>query len=813
MHALATSPLFADVLIEDLPAHVEREIYTYSVPESLRQQIGLGQQATVPFGSRLRMGFVVRLHQSPPSMRARPLQSLSQQQLLEPQFLKWLQWIANYYLCSLSQVLATALPRQLTGSIRRLIAPTLSPSEFVAALESKFVLQPDLIDFGKYLISSAPSWKTWTGCKRKFGNALQGWLDSLRQEQLIEVFDEIRPKVKPRTQLFVSYLREPTGLTPRQAGVLRTLRQAGGYLTLSDLCEKAETNTATVNKLEEKGAVDISNARMRRIPLASLSSEPQQRPVLTATQETVLERLLEIIENPPQPEPVALLHGVTGSGKTEVYMNAMARVIDQGGSGIFLLPEISLTPLMLKRLRGFFGEQVAILHSGLGEGEYLDEWERIRDGHAPIVVGARSAIFAPVRNLRLIVIDEEHESSFKQDNGLRYDARTIALGRAWLNKGLVLLGSATPRLESWYRATKGDYPYLEMPERVHAQPLPPVSVVDMRNYEGKGTAFSMPLRLAINEALAREEQIILLLNRRGYAATVLCRSCGESLHCPLCDVSLTYHRSEERLKCHYCDYHCPPPTKCPQCQSEAIRSFGLGTQKLEELTRKLFPLARTIRLDRDTTTAKNAHLELLDEFGSGRANIMIGTQMVAKGLDFPKVTVVGLMVADMALNLPDFRAAERTFQLLTQAAGRGGRGDLPAKVFLQTYAPEHMAIRHAISHDYAAFAREELLHRQDLSYPPFGNLVRLIFVHPRQEQAMQVATAFAKDLQQKGPADMHILGPTPAPIPRIRSLYLVQMLLKIPEFQTLRPLLRKLSRSYASDVQRLVVDIDPYSML
>jgi len=813
MHALASSPLFADVLIEDLPAHVEREIYTYSVPESLRKQIGLGQQATVPFGSRLRMGFVVRLHQSPPSMRARPLQSLSQQQLLEPKFLKWLHWIAQYYLCSLSQVLATALPRQLTGSIRRLIAPTLPVAEFVARLESEFVLQPDLVDFGKYLIASAPSWKTFTGCKRKFGNRLQGWLDTLRQQQLIEIYDEMRPKVQPRTQLFVSYLKEPTGLTPRQSGVLRTLRQAGGYLTLTELCEQAETNTVTINKLEEKGAVDISNARLRRIPLASLSSEPQKRPTLTADQEAVLERLLAALENPPQPEPVALLHGVTGSGKTEVYMHTMARVVEQDGGCIFLLPEISLTPMMLMRLRGFFGEQVAILHSGLGEGEYLDEWERIRDGEAPIVVGARSAIFAPVKNLRLIVIDEEHESSFKQDNGLRYDARTLALGRAWLNKGLVLLGSATPRLESYYRATQGDYPYLQMPNRVHSQPLPPVSVVDMRNYEGKATAFSPPLKLAIEEALKREEQVILLLNRRGYAATVLCRSCGETLHCPLCAVSLTYHRSDERLKCHYCDYHCPPPKKCPHCQSDAIRSFGLGTQKLEELTHKLFPGARTVRLDRDTTSAKHAHLELLGEFGSGRANIMIGTQMVAKGLDFPKVTVVGLMVADLALNLPDFRAAERTFQLLTQAAGRGGRGDLPARVYLQTYAPEHMAIRHAINHDYAAFAQDELLHRQDLHYPPFGSLVRLIFVHPRQELALQVAQAFATDLRQRGPADLQILGPSPAPIERIRSLFLVQLLLKIPELQVLRPLLHKLSRQYASEVQRLVVDIDPYSML
>ncbi|PIQ29198.1 primosomal protein N' [bacterium (Candidatus Blackallbacteria) CG17_big_fil_post_rev_8_21_14_2_50_48_46] len=815
MHA-SPPVLYADVLIEDLPAHVEREIYTYSVPETLRPEIGLGQQATVPFGSRLRLGYIVRLHQSPPPVKTRPLQTISEQQLLEPAFLKWLHWISAYYLCSLSQVLSTALPRQLTGSVRRLLAPLGSVAEFVAQLERRYLLQPDLVDFGKYLISSAPSWKTWQGCKRKFGGRFQGWVDTLRQEGLIEVFDQIQPKVQPLTRLFVTYLREPTGLTPRQAGVLRTLRQAGGYLSLAELLDQSETNAGLVNKLEEKGAVEISNARMRRVPLASLSSKIQsERPPLTETQEQVLAKLLLLLESPPQPEPLALLHGVTGSGKTEVYMHTMARVVEQGGSCIFLLPEIALTPMMLQRLRGFFGEQVAILHSGLGEGEYLDEWERIRDGDAPIVVGARSAVFAPVQKLRLIVIDEEHESSYKQDNGLRYDARTLAMGRVWLTGGLVLLGSATPRLETWQRAQSGEIPYLEMPQRIHAQPLPPVSVVDMRTvFNGsKASAFSPPLRLAIEAALQRDEQVILLLNRRGYAASVLCRSCGETLHCPLCAVSLTYHRSEERLKCHYCDYHCPMPERCAKCKSVAIHTFGLGTQKLEEMTRKLFPQARTIRMDRDTTANKNAHLELLESFGSGQSNVLIGTQMVAKGLDFPKVTVVGLMVADLALNLPDFRAAERTFQLLTQAAGRGGRGDLPARVFLQTYAPEHMAIRHAIRHDFSAFAQEELSLRKDLLYPPFGSLVRLVFVHPRQEQAQQVAEHFAQALRQENLPDLQILGPTPAPIARIRSLFLVQMMLKIPNLQHVRPALRKLARSHAAEVQRLIVDIDPYTML
>lgn len=810
---MSAEPLFADVLIEDLPSHIERDIYTYSVPEAWRHTVDLGQQATVPLGSRLCLGYIVRLHHSPPPVVARPLQALSQDQLLDPAYFKWLHWIADYYLTSLSQVLGTALPRHLTGAVRRLIAPTLSVAEFVAYLEKTYT--PELVDFGKYLIASAPHWKTIQGCKRKFGERCQIWLKTLRQQGLIEIFDQIQPKVKPRTQRFVIYQSEPMGLTPRQAGILRSLRQAGGTLSLRELCQRAETHPATIYKLAQKGAVEIVDLPMRRVPLASLSQAVNgERPSLTADQARVLAQLQGLLAHPPEPEPLALLHGVTGSGKTEVYMHAMEQVLQEGGGCIFLLPEIALTPVMLQRLRAFFGERVALLHSGLGPGEYLDEWERIRQGEAPIVVGARSAIFAPVQKLRLIVIDEEHETSYKQDHGLRYDARTLALGRAWLSKGLVLLGSATPRLESWYKAQTGKIPCLSMPERVYAQPLPQVQVVDMRiaSY-GRATAFSPPLKLAMAEALARQEQIILLLNRRGYATSMLCRSCGETLHCPLCSVSLTYHRSEACLKCHYCNYHTGLPERCPHCESTAIRSFGLGTQKLEELTHQQFPGVRTLRMDRDTTSKKNAHLDILQAFSTGQAQILIGTQMVAKGLDFPRVTVVGIIAADLALHLPDFRAAERTFQLLTQAAGRGGRGHLPAQVFIQSYVPEHMAIRYALTHDYAAFAQEELALRKELSYPPFGSLVRLILAHPQQAHAMQVATALAAELRQASLQGLQILGPAPTPIARIRSLYLVHIILKTPVLSALRSLLRPIARRYVHQVHRMAIDIDPYHML
>jgi primosomal protein N' (replication factor Y) len=814
---MPTLPLFADVLIEDLPAHIAQDIFTYAIPTAFQAQIVLGQQVIVPLGTRRQTGFVIKLHSRAPGFNIRPLERLFPEPLFEAVYLRWLHWVAQYYVSSLSQVLGTALPRQLTGRIRRELIPLSDPASFVQTLESRFgTSHPEWVDFGKYLISSAPSWKSVNTCKRQFGSAFAAYSEALQTAGLIAIEERIEPRAQPRLRQEVQFRSEPTGLSLRQASVLRQLRAAGGRLTLKDLCQLANTQVALIQKLAARGAVEIVQVRERRIPLASRSgAQSQTRPPLTAAQQAALDRILACLAQPPHPEPALLLHGVTGSGKTEVYMHAMAEVLRQGGTCLFLLPEIALTPLMLERLRGFFGDQVALLHSGLSAGEYLDEWERIRDGEAPVVVGARSAIFAPLRRLRLIVIDEEHESSYKQDNGLRYDARTLALGRAWLSGGLVILGSATPRLETWHKAQQGQYPCLSLPERIQARPLPPVSVIDMRTIfaDDKGSVFSPALRLALAEALDRQEQAVLLLNRRGYSASVLCRSCGQGVECPLCAIGLTYHRSDDRLKCHYCDYQSGMPERCPACQSTAFHRFGLGTQKLEELTRQFFPAARTVRMDRDTTRTREAHLELLDRFASGEANVLIGTQMVAKGLDFPRITVVGLLMADLALNLPDFRAAERTFQLLTQAAGRGGRGELPARVFLQTWAPEHMAIRHAVQHDFAGFAREELHTRQELHYPPFGHLVRIVMAHPREQSAHQAAEALAAELRASLPPEVILLGPAAAAIARIRSLFLVQMLLKTQNLKALRPVLKQVGRRWQREVQRLVIDIDPYTML
>lgn len=509
-------------------------------------------------------------------------------------------------------------------------------------------------------------------------------------------------------------------------------------ISVKALAESVRDPGDALKKLAADGMILISETETLRTPDISFEAPEDPGFILTPGQEEALEEILPTLKGKGGR---FLLHGVTGSGKTEVFMEAVRKTLELGKSAIILVPEIALTPQMVAWFRGRFGPVAAVIHSRLSPGERFDEWRRIRRGDARVVIGARSAVFSPVRHLGLIVVDEEHESTYFSDHHPRYDAREVALSRCEREKATLILASATPSVLSFARARRGDYMLLEMPKRVNDRPLPEVELVDMREEleNGNRTVLSGALRKALKECAARREQAMLLMNRRGYNSFVSCRSCGYVVKCPNCDISMTYHlgAADGLLRCHYCGQAMKPPEKCPECGSRYIRYFGAGTQKVEEEVQKLLPGIRTLRMDYDTTSGKDGHGKILEAFRSGRASILIGTQMIAKGLDFPRVTLVGVVAADLTLNLPDYRSRERTFQLLTQVAGRAGRGDEPGKVIIQTYKPEDPVIGFAARQDYRSFFEDEFKRRRNGLYPPFTLLARILVESPKEEAAIR----------------------------------------------------------------------------
>mgnify|MGYP000875660745 CR=1 FL=1 len=608
---------------------------------------------------------------------------------------------------------------------------------------------------------------------------------------------------------------------PRQAAVLRAAMASPGQ-TVKELAAAAETTGKTVELLVKKGYLA---AVKNTVQPSSGYGGPQFAAgcgglQLNAEQATALEQIKGALK--AGRFRAFLLHGVTGSGKTEVYLRAIADVLQEGRQAVALVPEIALTPQMIELFRARFGNLVAVLHSGLAGTARYQAWRRVKSGEAPVVLGTRSAVFAPAPRPGLFIIDEEHESSYKQDDHLRYHAREVALKRAQQSGAVVILGSATPSLESYLKAGPGGiYRLLKLPRRIDNHPLPPVQVVDMRDELKRGNRgiFSVPLVEAINRRLERHEQVILFLNRRGYANFVVCRQCGLVIKCPSCDISLTYHL-DGTLRCHYCNYSTNRPVLCPRCGSDQIRHFGVGTQKVEEEARRLFPEARVLRMDSDTTSRRGAHERLIGSFRDGRADILIGTQMIAKGLDLPKVTLVGVINADTTLHMPDFRAAERTFQLLTQVAGRAGRGSLAGEVQIQTYTPDHYSITAAAAHDYEGFYRSEAPVRRVLAYPPFSHLARLLLTHS-DEETLTKGALLAKEVLEKIAAGVNIpvdiLGPAPAPMSRIKGQYRWQLVLKGPRRNTLKDVLKEaliiLDKERPAFKPSVHVDINPQGMV
>ena len=576
-------------------------------------------------------------------------------------------------------------------------------------------------------------------------------------------------------------------------------------------------STALLNEAAKNGWLTFVEKEAYRDPFANQTFEKTTALSLNAEQQVAVETILQSVQE--QQSQTYLLEGITGSGKTEVYLQVIAEVLNQGKTAIMLVPEISLTPQMVQRFKSRFGEHVAVMHSGLSQGEKYDEWRKIERGEAEVVVGARSAIFAPIENIGVIIIDEEHEASYKQEETPRYHARDLAIWRSEYHHCPVVLGSATPSLESRARAQKNVYQRLRLTQRANqAATLPTIDVVDMRQEveNGNVSSFSMSLQEKLQERLEKNEQSVLLLNRRGYSSFVMCRDCGYVLPCPNCDISLTLHMDSKTMKCHYCGHEERIPYRCPNCGQDKIRYYGTGTQKVEEELQTLLPDSRILRMDVDTTRRKGAHEKILRTFGEGQADILLGTQMIAKGLDFPNVTLVGVLNADTALNLPDFRSSERTFQLLTQVSGRAGRAEKPGEVIIQSFNPEHYAIQLAKAQDYEDFYTKEMYIRHRGDYPPYYFTVQITASHPEENEAAKQMFQIATKLKQGLSPQAILLGPTPNAIMRVNNRYFYQVIIKYKQEPMLQPLLKEI----LTDTQRatarglkLSIDAEPMNFI
>jgi primosomal protein N' (replication factor Y) len=628
-----------------------------------------------------------------------------------------------------------------------------------------------------------------------------------------ETHEERDPLRQPSEKLQVEFVKragEETKLRKPERELLAFLELHPGPHNLGELTEKLPYASRTARSLARKNLVHIETEVQRA------SGFEHAVPQLNIHQQRTVDAVTGALAK--NEFAAFLIEGVTGSGKTEVYLRSIEAALALNRNALLLVPEIALTPAVAGHFFHRFGDQVAILHSAFNETERAGQWRRIQKGDARVVVGTRSGVFAPVRNLGLLIVDEEHDGSYKQQETPRYHGRDVALVRAKESAAVVLLGSATPSIESRFNAEKGKYIRLVMPERIGGRPLPSVELVDMRVefLETKQQAiFSRKLRDAIDENLARKEQVMLLMNRRGFSSFMVCRACGERLNCVNCAVSLTYHRRDRRMLCHYCGYAEKVPHQCPQCGSEHIQFIGSGSERVEEELHRAFPEARVARLDRDSVSTKGSFEHLLQSFRAGEIDILVGTQMIAKGHDIANVTLVGIVLADIGLSMPDFRAGERTFQLLTQAAGRAGRGHLPGRVVIQTLNPEHYAITLATEHDYEAFYRKEIEFRKWLRYPPYAALANVVLRSEKQEEALRFSTELER-LLKPAPEGVKVLGPAEAPVAKVKAEYRYQVLLKASRRTVLREVLAQL-RSYAAErnwpATSLVIDMDPLSLM
>ena len=812
---MSAQPQFCDVAVP-VPLDI---VFTYRVNGHVPV---VGGRVLVPFREKRLPGIVVELHDREPKVAAKNVaQVLDSSPVLDATLLQLGRWIAQYYIAPIGEVFRTMLP--LGAEVKRARVYRIADAGLEAlhqtatrgsSLRSRKSPEEQMEEMTvlSYLADREDVMEQTLRAATKAGRRL---LDSLVAKKWVTREDVSAVRDARRTVEFVE-LGEISGkLNASQQKIVEALQASGGRARTDTLRELglSRSSLETLRKrnivkvIEEPADFHVSRLKTRHV-LADLTFNPAQTAALKQIESAALSQQFS----------VSLLHGVTGSGKTAVYLAAMQSVMAAGKSAIMLVPEIGLTPAAAAHLHETFGPEVAILHSALSDDERAEQWHRIRRGDARVVVGTRSAVFAPVSDLALIVVDEEHDLSYKQEETPRYHARDVAVMRAKLSNAAIVLGSATPSLESFHNAGR-KYRLIEMPDRVQDRPLPEVEIIDMREEfreTGQEPVVSRKLAEEIKERLERQEQVMVLLNRRGYAPVVLCRTCGETMQCQNCDIALTHHKEARKMQCHYCGFIARVPEKCPKCGSEYVYFLGTGSEKLEELLHGMFPTARIARLDRDTVRGRDDFERVLQALNAGELDMVVGTQMIAKGHDIHGVTLVGVVGADMALKFPDFRAAERTFQLLTQVAGRAGRGSTPGKVVLQTFFPDHYAVQFAAKHDYHGFAEKELRFRNWMKYPPFSSVANLLVRSDRLDDALTYAGVIGEWFRREEPPGIKILGPAPAPVLRLKREYRYHFVLKSVSREILNAGLRAmLAHTTEKKIPRtnIIVDVDAQSLM
>jgi primosomal protein N' (replication factor Y) (superfamily II helicase) len=817
--------MFAEVAI---PLNLH-QTFTYRLPESFGASAKPGCRVLVPFGKQLITGYIVDVFESleaagqnPEDHEIKDVEELFDTvPLVTPELLDLTKWIADYYYAPWGEVMKSCLPAGINADVETIVSITDEGRHALSSPKrsksSKMQALAAIADEGA-ITSSALA--------KQFEKArATALIRELERSGYVTVTRQmLSAQVKPKRQQAVRLIeRAPIEgskpLNEKQEKIVKILFDSPEPIAFAQLAEMADVAPSVIRTLEKRGFVEVFTREVRRNPLGHLKRQPgQDGIVLTPKQQSALDQIVEKLN---QREYAAfLLHGVTGSGKTEIYLRAMRAAIDKGKSSLMLVPEISLTPMFARRLRANFGDAVAILHSSLSDGERLDEWNRIRQGEARVCIGARSAIFAPLENLGLIVVDEEHEASYRQEESPRYHGRDTAIMRASRAQAVVILGSATPSMESFHNAQTDKYRYIRLDERFGGRRLAQVEVVDQREVfsrHGKQQVFSDEMKEAIRENHERGEQTLVLLNRRGFSSFTLCRSCGHTARCPNCDVTLTYHKSEARLICHYCNHQERVPRTCPDCEGPFIYYMGEGTEQIETLLKEMFPQLRLSRLDRDTTRRRGTFEKLLNEFASGDIDLMVGTQMIAKGHDFHNVTLVCVISVDAGLGMPDFRSAERTFQLLTQVAGRAGRGEKAGRVIIQSYYTEHYALEYARDQNYEGFYEHEINFRRNMRYPPFVALINVLVKHTEFAKAASLATDLAGSIRAADTEKvLKVLGPAPAPIARLKGEHRLQVLIKTRYRRQAREALDAAMsdlKEAGRDLRMITIEVDPVNLM
>ena len=793
-------------VIVDVPASNVNQTFDYYIPEKFKPIVQKGMRVVIPFGPRKITGFIIGFTDESEFKKLREIiDVLDIIPALTDELLELGKWLANQtmslyittYQAMLPQVLKSKYERTLVRLEKNL------PEELSLLFNGLDEIDYNLIHESNINLETVQK-------------AIKSGLIKEQYKVKSKITKKYKTNVYPsEATILKEYEKNLPQNAHRQKQILNYFIENNKKIDQRILFEHLGITRTHLKPLIDKQLITLEQEEIYRNPYEREYPKTEKK-TLTQEQHEAIKPIHEAIKD--EQNETFLLYGVTGSGKTEIYLQAIEKVINKGEEAIVLVPEIALTPQMVNQFKGRFGDKVAVMHSALSMGEKYDEWRKIQREEVQVVVGARSAIFAPFKNLGIIIIDEEHEGTYKQEDNPRYHARDVAIERARINKCPVILGSATPTLESFARAEKSVYTLLSLTKRTNNKPMPKVEIVDMRAelHAGNRTMFSKALVDKMKLALSKNEQIVLLLNRRGYSNFALCRDCGHVEQCPNCDISLTYHKGHKALKCHYCSYEMPMPEKCPSCKSHLISFFGTGTERVEEALKKLMPELKVIRMDVDTTRRKGAHERLLNRFSAGKADVLLGTQMIAKGLDFENVTLVGVLAADSMLHLPDFRSGEKTFQLLTQVSGRAGRHKLDGEVIVQSYTPEHYSINLASEYDFKGFYEKEMTMRRTFKYPPYVFLALITITDENLGKVIDVAKRFAEKLEMVLTSESIILGPTPSPLARIKKRYRYQIIIKYRFEKQLQHKISVVKNEFSKELKKdlqILIDINPHQLM